>query len=561
MYQYFIIALSVAIGLYFIKLLRNCDIHQKEPISKMVLVTFLGGILSFAIAISLYMFLDSLGVDIDDIQNSFGALFVIGPVEEFSKLIGLFLCLAFIRKNLNEPTDGLVYMSCVALGFSLIENFFYVAESTDPFQLMGLRLALATPMHISFSLFMGLAVFSIVINKRGWPLLGISILYAIICHGIYDLVIFKGFIIVVIYLVIKMAHSWSFSLLEYTTAISPHRFSLKDFIANFNNPPEEDGIECLYCGDKNEKTTYTMEEIRVQRCHNCSFYVTTKYSLFKLFNHFGSQFRGLSSNYYATKTDNGNLYTLHDGNYVSDQKEIVYFDLEALNDVLEKLTLDAVLDMPSFIRSAIEPPKHMQLAITKITKRKKETAHPDAMPADEATSTTEETPIYEQLSEPENAPSKVVISKSSEALGFGKFAYSYPSAGFEETPESIESKAAYYDELDVRNSKNSFSKRAFFHFLLYPLEGSKMPKPLYEPTEEGPPWCWGAFMIPELWFLWHEIWGAAAIVWIAEGVILYMTMSYLGFMDSLLLGGLSMRIAGAMLGHRIYYFRNGHWLR
>jgi RsiW-degrading membrane proteinase PrsW (M82 family) len=160
MKEYILIALSFLIGIYCINFLRAYDIHEKEPFNKMVLVTLFGGACSIGISLLLYRYLDRFGIN--DLENSFGALFVIGPVEEFAKLIALFLSAIFIRKNLNEPTDGLIYMSCVALGFSLIENYFYVAHSSAPFQTMALRLTIATPMHISFSIFMGLAFFSIV---------------------------------------------------------------------------------------------------------------------------------------------------------------------------------------------------------------------------------------------------------------------------------------------------------------------------------------------------------------------------------------------------------------
>lgn len=487
MKEYILIALSFAIGVYCVNLLRNYDVHEKEPISKMVLVTLFGGACSIGISLLLYRYLGSLGVN--DLKNSFGALFVIGPIEEIAKLIALFLSIFFIRKELNEPTDGLIYMSCVALGFSLIENYFYVAHSSAPLQTMALRLTITTPMHISFSIFMGLAVFSIVRNKSGWVLLGASLFYAIIVHGVYDLIIFNQFFLVILLLIIKVAHSWALSLLGYSTAVSPYRTSLKDFIENHDNPKEEKGIECLHCGDKNDKHTFKLGSIIIQKCNNCSFYVTTRDSLFTIFHHFGSSFKNLSHYYGSAGKANSGLSTLHEANYISDQKKIAYFNLEDLSEALEKFTIAAVKTMPSFVRATIPPPEPLMASMEAI---------------------------------------------AAENINNG-------------LPPTVE------------NNHSPYSKDAFFRFLLYPLEGPKTPKPIHIPKEKGPRWNWGAFIVPEVWFLWHEIWGACFIVLISEGFVIRALFPVLGGY-AFLVGAITIRIIAALWGHRIFYFRHGRWL-
>ncbi|OEU61177.1 MAG: hypothetical protein BA870_02810 [Desulfuromonadales bacterium C00003094] len=486
MKEYFLIILSFAIGIYYINFLRAYDTHEKEPINKMVLVTLFGGACSVGISLLLYRYLHGLGIN--DLRNSFGALFVIGPIEEFAKLIALFLSIIFIRKELNEPTDGLIYMSCVALGFSLIENYFYAVHSSAPFQTMALRLTIATPMHISFSIFMGLAFFSIVINKSGWILLGASLIYAILIHGLYDLIIFNGFFIVVLIIVVKMAHSWTLSLLGYSTAVSPHRTSLKDFIENYKKPEKEKGLECLHCGDKHNKLTFKLGRIIIQKCNSCSFYVTTRDSLFKIFHHFGSSFKNLSYYYGSAGGGQSRLSTLHEANLVSDQKKIAYFNLADLSEALDKFTITAVKTMPSFIRSTISPPETIVA-------------------------------IIELAEENENS----------------------------HRPSSIE------------HNHSTFSKEAFFRFLLYPLDDPKTPKSIHIPTNKGPIWNWGAFIVPEFWFLWHEIWGAFFLLIIAEGLFIRTLFLAIGSY-AFPVGAIAIRIFAALWGHRIYYFRNGHWL-
>lgn len=45
------------------------------------------------------------------------------------------------------------------------------------------------------------------------------------------------------------------------------------------------------------------------------------------------------------------------------------------------------------------------------------------------------------------------------------------------------------------------TKEAFWCFFLYPLESFESPKPVFILSERGPKWSWGAFILPEVWFL------------------------------------------------------------
>lgn len=101
-----------------------------------------------------------------------------------------------------------------------------------------------------------------------------------------------------------------------------------------------------------------------------------------------------------------------------------------------------------------------------------------------------------------------------------------------------------------------FAKDTFWRFLLYPHESFRSPKPIYKPTERGPLWCWGAFVVPEIWFLWHEIWGAAILSFLIETLIARFTFS--GFY-SVFAGMTVVRLMTGYWGHRIFYFRHGRW--
>nr|WP_163296041.1 PrsW family intramembrane metalloprotease [Desulfovibrio sp. JC022] len=500
----------------------------------MALVTVVGGGVSFCLAIFLYIWLESFGIS--EIKNGFGSLFVIGPVEEISKLIAMVLCLIFVRKEINEPTDGMIYMACVALGFAVIENYFYVAESEQPYVTMVLRLLLSTPMHISFSLFMGLAVYSLLKNKIGWGLLVIAFLYAVLAHGLYDLIIFEDLSSIFMFFIIYMSHGWSLSLAGYCAAVSPNRTSFKDFVKEFENPAEEEGLECVNCGDKSSKLTYNVDGISVQKCPSCEFYLTRKKSLFLIFRRFGSTFRKLSKYYWPADNSKAAFSVLYDGNYISDEKKIAYFDLDKLNDVLEKFTLDTINAAPGIIRSALRPPQFTFESVEKsAVRRQQEFQAVSCLPGPEV--------VGEQ------------------------FEFSNADPEVESVTEVVEDVVLTGDP-DLRDEPVKRAPRprvklslkdSFFRFLIYPLEGGRTPKVLHAPVERGPLICWGGLIMPEFWFLWHDIWGASFLVWVAEIIIIYTASRWLGFMDSLQVALVVVRGTGALIGHRIYYYRHGYW--
>jgi hypothetical protein len=106
-----------------------------------------------------------------------------------------------------------------------------------------------------------------------------------------------------------------------------------------------------------------------------------------------------------------------------------------------------------------------------------------------------------------------------------------------------------------------FAEDFLWRFLLYPLESFTSPKPVFIPVEKGPNWCWGAFVIPEVWFLWHEIWGVSIVVFLIESVAVKL-IEPTGFGLCVVLAGfLAIRVFTGLSGNRIYYYRYGHWLK
>lgn len=106
-----------------------------------------------------------------------------------------------------------------------------------------------------------------------------------------------------------------------------------------------------------------------------------------------------------------------------------------------------------------------------------------------------------------------------------------------------------------------FAKDTFLGILIYPLDSYNASKTIHLPKEPGPNWCWGGFVLPEIWFVWNEIWGVSlltaiptaiyfqAIDWGLDIVIQY-------FLIAMIIG---VRLLLGLKGNKIYYAKYGRW--
>ena len=108
------------------------DRHLPEPAGNLALC-FLFGIAAAAVSKGLYLALDPLGLRLDAValaETDGLALFAyamlaIGPIEEASKMLPFLLFVVRFRA-FDEPLDGIVYASFIALGYAAVENYHYL---------------------------------------------------------------------------------------------------------------------------------------------------------------------------------------------------------------------------------------------------------------------------------------------------------------------------------------------------------------------------------------------------------------------------------------------------
>ena len=167
------------------------DRHLPEPVLQLFFAFLLGGA-SYWLGKLMYEGLGLVGLrydafllaDTDRPMLLLYALFAIGPIEEVAKLIP-FLVIIRHFSEFDEPIDGIIYASFIALGFAAVENYFYLPLITSG---EALARGFAGPVvHIVFASIWGYYVGRACLRGRGllatvvFALVGTALL-----HGIYD---------------------------------------------------------------------------------------------------------------------------------------------------------------------------------------------------------------------------------------------------------------------------------------------------------------------------------------------------------------------------------------
>ncbi|WP_455199977.1 PrsW family intramembrane metalloprotease [Kaarinaea lacus] len=169
------------------------DRHQPEPIANLLL-TYGLGIAAGYLGLHAYVSLELVGLRFNAYELAennrlglfFYSIFVIGVIEEVVKFIPFWL-IGMRLHHFDEPIDGIIYASFVALGFATYENFYYLPH------LQGTELvarAITSPLiHVMFASIWGYTCSRAQMRNR--PLIPAAIsglAIAITAHGLYDFI-------------------------------------------------------------------------------------------------------------------------------------------------------------------------------------------------------------------------------------------------------------------------------------------------------------------------------------------------------------------------------------
>ncbi len=169
----------------------HADRHLPEPPGHLLLA-FLLGIASFYLGLLMYWLLGQ----IDQRQDAFAlaandlpglllySISVIGVIEETVKILPFVLIVLRFRE-FDEPIDGIIYASFIALGFAALENLYYLDSLTTA---QAYARGFASPVvHIVFASIWGYHIGKA--RLQGRPLLPVILLVlpiTAILHGFYD---------------------------------------------------------------------------------------------------------------------------------------------------------------------------------------------------------------------------------------------------------------------------------------------------------------------------------------------------------------------------------------
>lgn len=180
----------VGAGLFWLQYFDLKDYLHPEPRRMLVLSYFLGAAAA-GVGLGLYRLFEFFGVP-DDPGNTplvilLYCFLVVGLIEEGVKFAAARFII-FRTIHFDEPIDGLIYSSAIAIGFASIESLIYTPLLTWPYQLA--RDVTAPLTHSLFSAIWGFgcayAFFRshTKVQKISWQ--SFSVVAAMAAHAIYD---------------------------------------------------------------------------------------------------------------------------------------------------------------------------------------------------------------------------------------------------------------------------------------------------------------------------------------------------------------------------------------
>jgi RsiW-degrading membrane proteinase PrsW (M82 family) len=170
------------------------DRHLPEPAGHLLLAMLLGAG-AFYLGLFMYVALGYVGLRYDAFllaETSLPgllayAVLVIGPVEELAKLIP-FLLVVLRFREFDEPVDGIIYASFIALGFSAVENY-YLLPYLDGLEAWGRAFA-GPALHIVFASIWGYYIGrAFLCRKTPWRVALWAFALSALVHGLYDFVV------------------------------------------------------------------------------------------------------------------------------------------------------------------------------------------------------------------------------------------------------------------------------------------------------------------------------------------------------------------------------------
>lgn len=219
------LALAILPCAAIVYLIYRADLYEKEDIFPLIICFLLGVLITFPL-FELQALFHRLGwLESGTLAAALISSFIlVSLTEETLKFLTLRIY-PYTRSFFNEPIDGIVYSTTIAMGFAMLENIFYAFQYEMSTTLI--RGITAVPAHASFAAIMGYFVGRARFNPtRRRRFLLIGLLLPIGIHGLYDFFIiqevYDGLIILSV-LTLSTALFFSIRLVREQQSTSPFR--------------------------------------------------------------------------------------------------------------------------------------------------------------------------------------------------------------------------------------------------------------------------------------------------------------------------------------------------
>jgi len=173
--------LGFAPGIYWLIYFYKRDKLDPEPRKLVIAAYFLG------IAVAFLVMLIQLPIN----ASYFVSAIIMAPIiEEVGKYLTVRVTM-YNNKAFNEPMDGIIYASAVALGFASIENGFYLLRASNVSQelltnVIFIRSLLSVPGHALFSSHWGFALGRKKFSSGSKGIVFRGLLQAILLHALFN---------------------------------------------------------------------------------------------------------------------------------------------------------------------------------------------------------------------------------------------------------------------------------------------------------------------------------------------------------------------------------------
>jgi RsiW-degrading membrane proteinase PrsW (M82 family) len=166
---------------------RRIDVFEREKLPPLIVALCIGGFTPY-LCLYNYGLLAEIGfTEKEEFFNDLlFAIFGVGLNEELCKLAGVFIVFKLLKRQLNEPIDYLIYAGVTALGFALVENYYYFAR--HGIRIITSRTFYSALEHIINTSIIVYGFYRTSIFKKGNPVVNtmVALAIAVSSHGLFD---------------------------------------------------------------------------------------------------------------------------------------------------------------------------------------------------------------------------------------------------------------------------------------------------------------------------------------------------------------------------------------